>query len=224
MAAGSLNASGKWEYNGQVWFNIGDEKTFTLSDGTILTAQIADFDHDVDKYGNKIPATIIIKELLPEVHCMNPIDKEGLETNYGGWVDSTLYKYLHTEVFEKLPEDLRVLITPVMKSSTAGSKDTTIQTAEDILFIPSAAEVGGQSVVPYIDEGTLYPIFSAETAATRVKNVAGTSTPSLWWTRSPNPGTTTAFLRVKTTGSVSNENASTELGIAFGFCLGGHTL
>lgn len=222
LSNGQVNDSNQWVHNGQVWFNIGDEKAITLTDGTQLTMQIADFSHDVDASGNSVGATFISKELYPEsviVNEANDTDTGG--TNNGGWPACELRTKLNNEIFSKFAQEIKNVIIPVVKKSTAGYKQTNIVSSIDHLFIPSEAEVNASAAEPYTNEGTFYPIFAD--VSYRVKQVAGGSATGNWWTRSPQDSTTTNFKRINTTGSTSSA-ASNRTGYytAIAFCVGGN--
>ena len=79
-------------------FAQGDTKKFTLSNGTVMTARIIDFNHDTDKENNILPITFETVETLNNDFQMNPE-----YTNKGGWQNSQLRKVLNNSVIEMLP-------------------------------------------------------------------------------------------------------------------------
>lgn len=216
-AAGYKNASNQWCYsrNGEeeVWWNIGDEKTITLSDGEEITLQIYDFEHDDKSDGAKAPLTFGTKHLIAATQKMNSPN-----TNVGGWESSMMRAATLPAIFDKLPSALQAIICEVSKKASAGNKSTDILISADKLFLFSQVEVDGTTSAVYKDEGTKYPLFTNN--ASRIKNLAnGTGSANTWWLRSPSTGNTARFQSVYSVGNVYNNGASYSYGVAFGFCI-----
>lgn len=211
LSNGSKNASKQWVIGDDVWFEIGDEKPITLSNGETLTLQIIDFDHDVDNSNNTIPATFATKELMATSKAMNPTS-----TNAGGWSNSAMYSYLQGDVYDMLPDDLKAVITPAVKKSTEGSQSTNILSSTDNIFLLSYSEVGFGTSAPYGDEGTPYAYFTG--SAQRKKSKVGASA-SLWWLRSPGTSASSGFWYVYSHGSIDTYNANYTYGVCFALCI-----
>ena len=212
LVNGSANASNQWTVGDVVWFEVGDEKPITLTNGETLTIQIADFNHDVDNNGNVVPCTFVTKELMKTDKRMNATG-----TNAGGWANSEMYGYIQGEVYEMLPADIQALLTPVVKKSTEGSKSTNIISSTDKLFLLSYSEVGFGTSSPYGDEGTKYPIFTDATS--RKKYKVGATSASFWWLRSPYTSSTSYFYYVNSSGSYSSYSANSSYGVCFAFAM-----
>ena len=136
-------------------------------------------------------------------------------TNAGGWNSSAMRSRMSTYL-SQLPADLRAVIKPVIKKTTAGSQSTTIQSTTDSLWIASMKEVGLLTTdTGYKDEGTQYPLFTDN--ASRVKKVNGSA--ANWWTRSPNTGSSTNFRYVNSDGSYNGNYASYSYGVVLGLCV-----
>lgn len=218
-ANGHKNASNQWciTRNGaeEVWWDIGDEKDITLSDGETITLQIYDFLHDDKTDGTKAPLTIGMKNLMATTAKM-----KSRSTNVGGWEESEMRTTTLPAVFNKLPSVLQAIICEVSKKASAGNKSTDVLMSADKLFLFSEVEVDGTTDTVYKDEGTKYPIFT--TSASRLKSLAnGTGIKDFWWTRSPVVRGTWGFCIVTNyTGYVDDNYGSSEPhGICFGFCI-----
>ncbi|MBQ8749426.1 MAG: hypothetical protein IJZ29_03050 [Clostridia bacterium] len=211
-AAGAKNASNQWVIGEDVWFEIGDEIPINLLNGETLTLQIIDFSHDTDAEGNILPFTFATKELLATSKSMN-----STSTNAGGWANSAMYSYIQGTVWDWIPDEWKMIITPALKKSTEGSQSTTILSSTDNLFLLSYSEVGFGTSSPYGDEGTPYPYFSSSTV--RKKYKVGSTSASSWWLRSPYTSYSTAFWFVGNGGGYSNGSAYTSYGVCFAFCV-----
>ena len=211
-AAGAKNASNQWVIGEDVWFEIGDEIPINLLNGETLTLQIIDFSHDTDAEGNVLPFTFATKELLATSKAMN-----SSSTNAGGWANSQMYSYLQGTVWDWIPDEWKMIITPALKKSTEGSQSTAILSSTDNLFLLSYSEVGFGTSAPYGDEGTPYPIFTNDTS--RKKYKVGSTSATSWWLRSPIPSSSTGFWSVYSNGGSYTNSASSERGVCFAFCV-----
>ena len=212
-SAGAKNASNQWVIGDDVWFEIGDEKTINLLNGETLTLQIIDFSHDTDAEGNTLPFTFATKELLATDKRMNPSSTG----NSGGWANSEMYSYLQGTVWDWIPDEWKMIITPAVKKSTEGSQSTNILSSTDNLFLLSYSEVGFGTTAPYGDEGTPYPFFSNNTS--RKKYKVGSTSAADWWLRSPYPSNSTAFCCVTNFGTSTSTSALSAYGVCFAFCV-----
>lgn len=212
--SGAKNSSNQWVIGEDVWFEIGDEIPINLTNGETITLQIFDFNHDVDASGNTMPFTFGSKELLAESKVMN-----SSSTNAGGWANSQMYAYLQGTVWDWIPDEWKMIITPVVKKSTEGSKSTNILSSTDNLFIPSISEVDSsyKTQTPYSEEGTTYPIFTNSTSRKKFK--VGSTSATYWWLRSPYATSTGNFWFVTNNGATGNNSAYYSYGVCFAFCV-----
>ena len=194
------------------YFNIGDKKTMTFGSTSYITV-ISDFNHDdkADDTG-KAPISMLLKNCLSSNAAMNSSN-----TNSGGWGSCNRRGALQSTTFNTLPEELRNVICPVKKKTSAGNQSTTINTTTDTLFLLSEVEVFGSTTYSVAGEGSQYPIFTDN--ASRVKKLGDTGSATIWWLRSPYASSSTGFCYVSTDGSASLNGASSSFGLCFGFCI-----
>ena len=217
-------------------FEIGDEREETLITGEKITLVILGFGQDVKVSGGKINMTIGLKNLMDGDFEMNLTN-----TNEGGWEKSRMRTVYMERVFKLLPEELRNIIVPVKKSTSAGGGSTDITVSEDKLFLFSLAEIYSPRGISksdnsnisgnadtYQEEGTQYEYFKEllgdadpyddnEEIIKRKDNGSGSS--YTWWLRSPSIGKTSTFRYVLVSGSVYYNGAGITHGVCFGFCV-----
>lgn len=213
-ANGHKNASNQWciTRNGaeEVWWDIGDEKDITLSDGETITLQIYDFLHDDKPDGTKAPLTIGMKHLMAAKAEMN-----NTNTNAGGWEESQMRTVTLPGILQKLPSELQAVICEVIKKTYAGNQSTDIVTTADMLFLLSDVEVGAEFDA---EVGKNYSIFPV-TGGGRIKKLSNGSGKAYdWWLRSP-AGYNKYFWCVRPTGKLGNDQAMNDDGVDFGFCI-----
>ena len=207
-------------------WSVGDEKTIYLApedgglpekpdDTNTLTLVIMGFNHDDKADGSgKAGITFGTKNLMATTRAMNSSN-----TNSGGFTGSAMYTYLQNTLFSQFATDLQSAIKPVLKKTSAGGRNTTINTNEMKIFLFSEIEVFGSTTYSAAGEGSQYSYFV--TAANRIKYRAnGSGKANGWWERSPNASDSTSFCGVHSTGS-ANRYASTfaSRGVCFGFCV-----
>lgn len=192
----------------------GATKNITLTTGEVVTLRLEDFNHDDLATGSgKAPFSFMMLNLMAATAKMNTTD-----TNVGGWNSSAMRTSMST-FLAQLPADLRAVIRPVKKKTTAGNKATTIQTTTDSLWLASAKELNLLTTsAGYQDEGETYPLFvDNESRIKKLSNGAGSA--NGWWTRSPSTGVTTYFRYVASDGSSNHYNASVSYGVCLGLCV-----
>lgn len=217
----------------------GAVKTFTLSDGTVLEAQVVGILQDDKADGSgKAGLSFITKECYAN-HRMN-----ATETNSGGWRDSEMRSWLNSTVLDWFPSDIKEHIVEVKKlTNNVGRTETADSVSEtaDRIWLFSWAEMFGPvtwnegSNQAYIDsvlsaEGTQYQLFadngladsqSSDTKGILRKHVVSEPSKPLsnWWVRSPTPNRADGFGDVNN-GAIDNGGLATaSQGVVFGFCL-----
>ena len=211
-------------------FNIGDEKTITLSTGEKITLVILGFFHDTyydSEYDEDTSYTITfgMKNCLATRYQMNASN-----TNVGGWESSKMRTSVMPTLLSQLPADLQSVIKSVYKKTSAGNKSTTITTTNDKLFLLSEVEVNGTTATTYADEGEQYAYFKRNGGYVQYGNDGyypngikalsnGDGGSYYWWLRSPNVAGTYTFRCVYYDGYVSSYSASSSCGVSFGFCV-----
>ena len=217
-------------------FEVGDEREETLITGEKITLVLLGFGQDEKVSGGKVNMTIGLKNLMDGDFEMNLT-----HTNEGGWEKSRMRTVYMERVFKLLPEELRNIIVPVKKSTSAGGGSTDITVSEDKLFLFSLAEIYSQRGISksdnsnisgnadtYQEEGTQYEYFKEllgdadpyddnEEIIKRKANGGGST--STWWLRSPYVGSTAYFRLVSDNGNVSSNFAGNTYGVCFGFCV-----
>lgn len=211
-------------------FNIGDEKTITLSTGEKITLVILGFFHDTyydSEYDEDTSYTITfgMKNCLATRYQMNASN-----TNVGGWESSKMRTSVMPTLLSQLPADLQSVIKSVYKKTSAGNKSTTITTTNDKLFLLSEVEVNGTTATTYADEGEQYAYFKRNGGYVQYGNDGyypngikalsnGDGGSCGWWLRSPGVAYASSFRCVTSGGGVSDVSASFSFGVSFGFCV-----
>lgn len=191
---------GEWSnwHEASKHFEIGDEISDTLKTGEEVVFVVV----GKDMYQ---PGDVIfgLKDCLKDTHCMNTE-----WTNEGGWTASDMRKYLSTEVFEQLPDDLQAIIKPRM-----------IQDSFDRIWLFSEMEIFGDEdwTEKDADCGAQMPYFKRK--SNRVKGLGKDGPASGWWERSPRASTSGYFCFVGSGGYASYNVANYSSGVAFGFCV-----
>ncbi len=194
------------------YWSVGDTKLVTLTTNEVIQLQIAGFNHDTYSDGVTAPVTLVMKDCLNTKAQMNDSI-----TNNGGYPASAMKTYVETNIYDKLPSDLKTLVAPVKKKWYTTYNDANSLTEGNYnVWLLSEAEVF-DSVTKTIGsgEGTKYPIFTDN--ASRIKKVNGTN--DIWWLGSCYKGNSYGFVDVYSGGSVYNDHAGYSCGVAVGLCV-----
>lgn len=216
IAAASADGTASTKYN------IGDEKTITLTTGEEVTVQIWGFGHDDLADGSgKAGITLGMKNLLAATYAMNSSN-----TNSGGWEASRMRTTTMPAILATLPEDLQAVIKEVSKlSSEGGSNADALDTTTDKLFLFSVKEVTGTNTYSLDGEGTQYALwntllYNSAFSSRRIKRLSnGDGNASYWWTRSARSGGSSNFCYFDASGGVNNSGANNSYGVCLGFCI-----
>lgn len=210
---------------GDYYWNVGDTKDMTLSNGEVVTMQVYDFNHDDKSNGSgKTNITFGTKGLLATKQKLTNSD-----TNIYGWGGSTARGWLNgvttyhasnsyifgNSVFAQIPPMLSENIVSVKKYTSAGNGESSIVVTDDKLFLFSERELFGVNTYSVLGEGEKYQIFTDNAS---VAKYFPDKSSDWWWLRSPSANTQATFLRYY--GSLSTYFGYDNSGIAFGFCLG----
>lgn len=194
------------------------ELTLTYSDGTTetLDVEIVGFDHDdlADGTG-KAAISWIVKEVPTSTHSMN-----SSVTNVGGWDSSAMRSYVGNTIYNALPDEVKSMIKPVIKKTTAGGMSTDIIESVDNLWIPSIVELNSSYAsddAAYASEGEPYDVYTDTASLQKCKSDSAVT--SNYWTRSAVTTYKYGFWCVYNTGEVSSSGADSSMGVAFGFCI-----
>lgn len=246
----STFADTDWETIAQVaeegtaseYFNVGDEKTITLSTGEQVTLVILGFNHDDLTSGGKAGMSIGMKNSLATTYPMNASN-----TNTGGWNDSVMRTDTMITLLSQLPADLQAVIKSVNKKSTNGGGSssapvTATTTSSDKLWLLAFAEIFSKTSIEgsstssiknnaagYEAEGEQYDYYKTligdnnggtSTNAALIKYLSnGDGSAYFWWLRSPYVTYAAFFWYINGSGDASYYYASDAYGVSFGFCV-----
>lgn len=161
-------------------FSIGDEKTFRLSNGLDVVAQVVDFDADTKEDGSgKAGITFGLKYLL----------NESVETtNIANWESSTLREYVGS-LITVLPESLKNSIKSVTKRATATVVmdemiNFGVYPTNDKLWLFSRSEVFGKTSGQFDYEESEQYAYWKDNNNSKIKIIIGGLGASSWWLRS----------------------------------------
>lgn len=188
----------------QELLQVGDELDITLKTGEELTVQaVGTTEHGL---------IFLLKDCMKDEHEMNK-----RMTNEGGWRDSEMRLWLNETIIHMLPDELREMIVPRRIVQTMDGERLE---SEDKLWLPSFTEMFGkenaEDWAPADTDETQLELFSTERS--RVKEKPGNGT-WWYWLRSPRGSYSTYFCIVGCNGDATCYDASTALGVAFGFYL-----
>ena len=203
--------------NLQDYFSVGDTKPVTLTTGETIELQVAGFNHDTFSDGVTAPVTFVMKDCLNTKAQMNSSD-----TNAGGYPASAMKTWVNTNIYDKLPSDLKTLVTPVKKKWYTTYNDANSLTEGNYnVWLLSEMEVSGTNTYTIGNgEGTKYDVFTDN--ASRIKEVNGTA--DWWWLGSCNSAGRYGFVNVRSDGHVGGYDAyyaSVSNGVAAGLCIRG---
>lgn len=196
------------------YFSIGETKPVTLTTGETIELQVAGFNHDTFSDGITAPVTFVMKDCLNTKAQMNSSN-----TNAGGYPASAMKTYVETNIYDKLPSDLKAIVAPVKKKcyTTYNSASSLNEANYNVWLLAEAEVFDSVSYTVGNGEGTKYPIFTDN--ASRVKKVNGSAFD--WWLRSARSSRSTSFVDVRTDGGGSYGSASISCGVAVGLCIRG---
>ena len=187
---------------------VGNSKTMTIN-GASYQIDIIGKNHDTYTAGGKAPLTFQMHDCYADTKAMNSSN-----TNSGGWTSCAMRQTHLPAILALMPTEVQNGIREVNKLTSAGRKSSTINTTADKLFLLSEIEIFGSVTYSKSGEGTQYDYYKAGNS--KVKNRNGSA--AAWWERSPRASDIANFCLVDSSGSANNRNASTAIGVAFGFC------
>lgn len=200
----------------ELYYNIGDEKTITLTTGEQVTLQILDFNRDVADNGNVVGITLGAKNLLNTKYPMNTTD-----TNAGGWQTSAMRTSTMQTIYNQLPSDLRTRVKQVKKQTYNGTSG--IVETYDYVWLLSQIELYGRLLGTYEGEGMQYRYWQEHNTDNDRRKLTTSGAESAYWLRSPYTGDNFEFKIVSGSGQVEqllNAEASwANGGVAFCLCV-----
>ena len=170
----------------------GDYKLVDFGKDGVIRMRFAGLHKDVREYGEPAYATWVAGDLTAKRHQMH-------NDWFGEYSKSDLRKWLNDELYNRLPDDLKRIIVPVLKRQVAYDADWNCYTDEvvDKIWIPSFAELfeGGYPDLFTDDESRAMGAF--------------------YWLRSAY--NTNYFYYVGSSGDSNYNTASTSRALALGF-------
>lgn len=197
------------------YFSIGDTKPVTLTTGETIELQVAGFNHDTFSDGVTAPVTFVMKDCLNTKAQMNSSN-----TNTGGYPASAMKTWVETNIYDKLPSDLKAIVAPVKKKwYTTYNSSSSLTEANYNVWLLSEMEVFGTNTYTIgTGEGSKYDIFTDN--ASRIKKANGAN--NTWWLGSCLKNRSGGFVVVYSGGSVGYNDAGGSGGVAAGLCIRGN--
>jgi len=190
------------------YFNLGDTKTITLTNGNTVVMEIVAFDEDTKEDGTKAAITWLSKDIVT-THVMN---NSGI--NLGSWEASDMRVWLRGDFYNSIPAEVKNAIVPVDKTYFDYNSYST-RSCLDAIWIPSYREIFGGT--DFESSGADYTAYFNNNTA-RIKTHNGTAV--FWWLRSASNISTTGGLSVSSGGGENIHGIGVSLGVVFGFCTG----
>ena len=194
------------------YWAVGDTKSVTLTTNKVIELQIAGFNHDTYSDGVTAPVTLVMKDCLNTTAKMNRSD-----TNEGGYPASAMKTYVETNIYNKLPSDLKAIVAPVKKKCyTTYNQASSLSEANYNVWLLAEAEVFDSATQTVgSGEGTKYPIFTDDTSRLKKANNYNV----WWWLRSCVYNNNHAFVVVTGGGNAGSNYADGSGSVAVGLCV-----
>lgn len=199
------------------YFNLGDIKTMTLTDGNIVKMQIVAFSADEKADGSGSAGITWISKEVGIKHRMN-----STSTNFNGWAVSEMRDWLQSDFYTTMPSNVLDAIVSVNKTYYDYTTSSTL-TIKDNIWIPSYREVFGNSsnIDNYETSGADYTAFFIDDASRKKPDPTDPwGMNGAWWTRSAVSNFDNGFQCVGSNGKIGEYNGATNnKGVAIGFCI-----
>lgn len=198
-------------------YEIGKLKELALNSGETVDIEIVGLDHDDLADGSgKACISWIVKELPSAKSIMNP---HGSAPNTGGWDKSYMRNTTMVNIYNDLPEEVRSIIKPVVKKTSAGGMSAEIISSIDNVWVPSLfelnSEAGANAV--YRQEGNTYEMYADDES--RQKYLSDGATFGSYWTRTASSNAVTSYEYITNDGQTTTSGTDSEFYVAFGFCI-----
>lgn len=150
-----------------------------------------------------------------ECGCIN-----SSSTNSGGWEDCERRTWCNNAYKKCLPTYIQNMMKQVKKSTSAGSRSSTIKISNDYAFLLSEIEIFGSTTYSYAGEGNQYQYFKNATA-NRYKKPRSSSghVSGYYWGRSPYSSSGNKFCYVNISGNSYYSDVSNTYGIVPCLCI-----
>ena len=193
-------------------FEIGARKKDNMRNGFVAEWQIIGFNHDELANGDGLaPISWDLVTLYNEERFIN---SNG--SNKGGFAQSELGIWLNTDFFDLCSDELRQIIKPVIKLTSAGGGSKEIIREAMRIWIKSEWELMGRNIYSVPGEGKWYEFYRQE-GVPWFKINPETGEPDWQWERSPYASNGGYFCIVSTNGTADYNNASYSIGLVPAF-------
>lgn len=141
-------------------------------------------------------------------------------TNSGGWEDCERRTWCNNVYKKCLPAYIQNMMKQVKKSTSVGSRSSTIKISNDYAFLLSEIEIFGSTTYSYAGEGKQYQYFK-NAIANRYKKPRfdDSHVSGHYWERSPYSGSESKFCHVNISGNSYYNGVSYYLGVAPCLCI-----
>ena len=214
------------------FYAIGSQKEVEI-DGTSYTVRLANTSSCEAGWTGSETACGVVIEFIDTIIDTDNNNTDGhvmnsSQTNAGGWPASSMYSYLNTTIFNKLPDELKtdgmIINTKSISGHGSQSGATNFTSTDDKLYLLSYVEVFGSNgdydsvklASETVTDGTRQLEYYGTPGSTRVKTTTSGSVKS-WWLRSALSNGTNAFYTVNSADSTSYYTASNAGGVAPAF-------
>lgn len=188
------------------YFNVGDQLTFK-ENGADALFDVLHVDYRTGVYGRNI--------ILGRHNCLNSaMQMQTNNTNAGGYKATIVARYLDSDYYNNLQEDLKAVIEKYVFQASVGSQSQSLQNEEHYVWLPTEWNIFGATTYAAPTEkntGGAEQFAYFATAANRVKTVNGAA--AGWWECSPNVSSSAHFCYVSSDGSPNSGNASYSIGV-----------
>lgn len=193
-------------------FSIGATKCDTMKNGFVAEYKIIGFDHDDLADGSgKAPISWDMVRAYKDEWAMN--DES---TNEGGWEKCKMNQRMNAELLALCSDELRSIIKPVIKLTSAGSRSKEIIKSVCKLWLKSEKELYGRCFYSAPGEGSWYEYYRQEDVPYFAENTDGERV--LQWLRSAYYNSSDIFCNVNTNGTATISTAYYSLALLPGFC------
>ena len=193
---------------GDEYFNLGDTKTFTTTNGIEVVMEIVAFNADTKADGTGTAGITWLSKGVVTTHSMNDTS-----TNTDGWDVSAMNAWMQSDLYGTLPTDVKTSIVKVNKTYYDYTSKST-KTCENNIWIPSYREMFG--VTPLEDSGPSYTEYFTNNNSRIKYNSNGSTT--YWWLRSSSGDNASVFHSVSYKGESNIGYANSAYGVVLGFC------
>ena len=188
---------------------VGDQKTMSIG-GTNYTIDIIGRNHDDYSDGSgKAPLTFQLHDCYNTKYVM---DSDGENTR--GWTDCAIRVTHIPTILAKMPTEVKGAIREVVKMTSVGNADTTIESANDKLFLLSEIEIFGTTRFSANGEGGQYEYYAS--GGNTIKRFNGSA--ATYIERSPRKDLYNRYCAVSTSGVASTCEPQYENAISPAFC------